>query len=66
MGGTQGKRQEPGKGREPQEHQRRGDPAHPQPGKQSRERGQEQGRKETSHRPEDDLLREEDLYDESL
>lgn len=66
MGGTQDKRQEPGKGREAQGHQRPGDPAHPQPGKPSREQGQKQGQKETSRRREDDLLREEDLHDENL
>uniref|UniRef100_A0AAU2VEI3 Uncharacterized protein n=1 Tax=Streptomyces sp. NBC_00003 TaxID=2903608 RepID=A0AAU2VEI3_9ACTN len=66
MGGTQDKHQEPGKGREAQEHHRPGDPAHPQPGKSSRERGQKQGQKETSRRREDDLLREEDLHDEPL
>ncbi|WP_405771581.1 hypothetical protein [Streptomyces sp. NBC_01538] len=70
MGGTQDKRQEPGKGRKAQEHQRPGDPAHPQPGKSSREegqkQGQKQGQKETSRRREDDLLREEDLHDENL
>ncbi|KOY56470.1 MULTISPECIES: hypothetical protein [unclassified Streptomyces] len=64
MGGTPDKRQEPGKGREAQGHQRPGDPAHPQPGKKSRERGQKQGQEETSRRREDDLLREEDLHDE--
>ncbi|WP_405439398.1 hypothetical protein OG373_19425 [Streptomyces avidinii] len=42
------------------------DPAHPQPGKASREQGQKQGQKETSRRREDDLLREEDLHDENL
>ncbi|WP_330290163.1 hypothetical protein [Streptomyces sp. NBC_00576] len=66
MGGTQDKRQKSGKGREAQEHQRPGDPAHPQPGKSSREQGQKQGQKETSRRREDDLLREEDLHDENL
>ncbi|MGG8409056.1 hypothetical protein ACM614_21905 [Streptomyces sp. 12297] len=66
MGGTQDKHQEPGKGREAQGHHRPGDPAHPQPGRQSREREQKQGQKETSRRREDDLLREEDLHDESL
>jgi hypothetical protein len=66
MGDTRDKRQEPGKGREAQEHHRPGDPAHPQPGKASREQGQKQGRKETSRRREDDLLREEDLHDETL
>ncbi|MFD9406079.1 hypothetical protein ACFWBN_03510 [Streptomyces sp. NPDC059989] len=66
MGGTQDKGQEPDKGREAQGHQRPGDPAHPRPGKQSRERVQKQGQKETSRRREDDLLREEDLHDESL
>ncbi|MFG2981092.1 hypothetical protein ACGFYQ_07495 [Streptomyces sp. NPDC048258] len=65
MGGKQDKRQEPGKGREAQEHQRRGDPAHPRPGK-SREQGEKQGKKETSHRREDDLIREEDLHDETF
>ncbi|MEV4425964.1 hypothetical protein ACN9M0_17075 [Streptomyces sp. R-07] len=65
MGGKQDKHQEPGKGREAQGHHRPGDPAHPQPGRQSRERGQKQGQKETSRR-EDDLLREEDLHDEPL
>uniref|UniRef100_A0AAU2JTE4 Uncharacterized protein n=1 Tax=Streptomyces sp. NBC_00049 TaxID=2903617 RepID=A0AAU2JTE4_9ACTN len=70
MGGTQDKRQEPGKGREAQSHQRAGDPAQPQPGKQSREQAQKQGKKEgnkeTSRSREDDLLREEDLHDENL
>ncbi|MET9885237.1 hypothetical protein ABZZ20_19315 [Streptomyces sp. NPDC006430] len=66
MAGTHDKRQEPGKGREAQSHQRPGDPAHPQPGKHSRERGRAQGQKATSDRREDDLLREEDLHDESL
>ncbi|MEU9299754.1 hypothetical protein [Streptomyces sp. NPDC048269] len=69
MDGTQDKRQEPGKGREAQEHHRPGDPAHPQPGKPSREQAQKQGKqgqKETSRRREDDLLREEDLHDENL
>ncbi|WP_050779650.1 hypothetical protein [Streptomyces sp. C] len=65
MGGTPDKRQEPGKDRGAQGHQRPGDPAHPQPGKHSRERGQKQG-PQTSRRREDDLLREEDLHDESL
>ncbi|WP_406183754.1 hypothetical protein [Streptomyces sp. NBC_01006] len=66
MDGTQDKRQEPGKGRGAQEHHRRpGDPAQPQPGKQSREKGQKPGQ-ETSRRREDDLLREEDLHDEGL
>ncbi|MFJ3838848.1 hypothetical protein ACWGHM_00185 [Streptomyces sp. NPDC054904] len=66
MGGTQDKPKEPGKGSEAQEHHRSGDPAHPQPGRSSRERGQKQGQKETSRRLEDDLLREEDLHDENL
>ncbi|MFZ3467629.1 hypothetical protein ACODT3_39260 [Streptomyces sp. 4.24] len=78
MGGTQGKSQEPDKGREAQEHHRPGDPAHARPGKPSREQGQEQGpkqgqkqgrkqgQKEASHRREDDLLREEDLHDETF
>ncbi|MBT2402134.1 MULTISPECIES: hypothetical protein [unclassified Streptomyces] len=70
MSGKQDKRQEPSKGREAQGHQRPGDPAHPQPGKTSREQeqkqGQKQGQKETSRRREDDLLREEDLHDETL
>ncbi|MFD9083848.1 hypothetical protein ACFYYM_39125 [Streptomyces erythrochromogenes] len=66
MDGRQDKRQEPGKGREAQEHRRPGDPAHPQPGKSSREKGQKSGPKETSRRREDDLLREEDLHDEGL
>ncbi|MEU6893044.1 hypothetical protein ABZ934_14825 [Streptomyces sp. NPDC046557] len=66
MDGTQGKRQEPGKGREAQEHRRPGDPAQPQPGKQSREKGQKPGGKETSRSRENDLLREEDLHDEGL
>lgn len=65
MGGKQDKRQEPGKGREGQQHQRPGDPAHPRPGK-SREQGQKQGQKEPSRRREDDLMREEDLHDETL
>ncbi|MEY2230234.1 MULTISPECIES: hypothetical protein [Streptomyces] len=66
MGGTQDKPKKPGKGSEAQEHRRSGDPAHPQPGKSSREQGQKQSQKETSHRREDDLLREEDLHDENL
>ncbi|MFF4578132.1 hypothetical protein [Streptomyces sp. NPDC001389] len=70
MDGTQDKRQEPGKdrglGREPQEHHRPGDPAQPRPGRQSREKGQKPGAKETSRRREDNLLREEDLHDEGL
>ncbi|MCX5146487.1 MULTISPECIES: hypothetical protein [unclassified Streptomyces] len=67
MDGSQDKRQESGKGREAQEqHRRPGDPAQPQPGKQSREKGQKPGQKETSRRREDDLLREEDLHDEGL
>ncbi|MCX5196086.1 hypothetical protein OOK31_19670 [Streptomyces sp. NBC_00249] len=66
MDGTRDRRQEPGKGREAQEHHRPGDPAQPQPGKQSREKGQQPGRKEPSRRLEDDLLREEDLHDEGL
>ncbi|MEV8524808.1 MULTISPECIES: hypothetical protein [unclassified Streptomyces] len=66
MGDTQDKRPEPGKGREAQEHHRPGDPAHPRPGKASREQGQKQDQKETSRRREDDLLREEDLHDEPL
>ncbi|MDA5286406.1 hypothetical protein [Streptomyces sp. Isolate_45] len=66
MGGTQDKPKEPGKGSEAQEHHRSGDPAHPQPGRSSREQGQKQGQKETSRRREDDLLREEDLHDENL
>ncbi|MEU9142593.1 hypothetical protein [Streptomyces sp. NPDC048349] len=66
MGGMQDKRHEPGKSREPQEHQRAGDPAHAQPGKSSREQGQKKGRQETSRGREDDLLREEDLHDERL
>ncbi|MFI5984544.1 hypothetical protein ACIBEA_27175 [Streptomyces sp. NPDC051555] len=70
MGGRQDKRKEPGKGSEAQEHRRAGDPAHPQPGRTSREQGQKQGKKqgeeETSRRREDDLLREEDLHDETL
>ncbi|MEU5000178.1 hypothetical protein [Streptomyces sp. NPDC021622] len=70
MGGEQDKRKEPGQGREAQEHHRPGDPAHPRPGKASREQaqkqGQKQGQEETSRRREDDLLREEDLHDETL
>ncbi|MCX5377389.1 hypothetical protein [Streptomyces sp. NBC_00091] len=65
MDGTQGKPKEPGKGREAQVHHRPGDPAHTQPGKASREQGRKQGQKETSRRREDDLLREEDLHDET-
>ncbi|MGW7331354.1 hypothetical protein ACWGIU_22770 [Streptomyces sp. NPDC054840] len=65
MGGTQDKPEKRGKGPEAQVHHRPGDPAHPQPGKSSRERGQKQGQKETSRRREDDLLREEDLHDET-
>lgn len=70
MGDSRDKHQEPGKGREAQEHHRAGDPARAKSGKASREQGQKQGQKqgreETSHRPEDDLLREEDLHDETL
>ncbi|MFJ9945326.1 hypothetical protein [Streptomyces sp. A0592] len=75
MGGKQHKGQKPGRGSEAQAHHRPGDPAHPQPGRPSREQsqreqsqkqGQGQGRKETERRPEDDLLREEDLHDENL
>lgn len=70
MGDTQDRHQEPGKGREAQDHHRAGDPARPQPGKASREQGQKQdkkqGQKEASRRREDDLLREEDLHDETL
>ncbi|WP_327256431.1 hypothetical protein [Streptomyces sp. NBC_01244] len=70
MGDAQDTHKEPGKGREAQEHHRSGDPARPQPGKASRKQGQKQGReegpKETSRRREDDLLREEDLHDETL
>ncbi|MFZ3494941.1 hypothetical protein ACODT5_17270 [Streptomyces sp. 5.8] len=70
MGDSQDRHQEPGKGHEAQEHHRSGDPARPQPGKASREQGQKQGRKqdrkETSRRGEDDLLREEDLHDETF
>lgn len=66
MGGRQDKRQEPGKGREAQEHHRPGDPARPQRGRPSREQGQEPGQKETSRSREDDLLREEDLHDETF
>ncbi len=70
MDGKQDKRQEPGKGREAQSHHRPGDPAHAQPGKPSHEQAQKQaqkeGQKESSRRREDDLLREEDLHDESL
>lgn len=65
MGGRQDKRREPGKGSEAQEHHRPGDPAHPQPGKPSREQADRPG-KETSRRREDDLLREEDLHDETF
>ncbi|MFI8264168.1 MULTISPECIES: hypothetical protein [unclassified Streptomyces] len=66
MDGTQDKRQDPSKGHGGQEHHRRpGDPAQPQPGKQSREQGRKSGRQEPSRR-EDDLLREEDLHDEGL
>ncbi|MFJ4781589.1 hypothetical protein [Streptomyces sp. NPDC088762] len=66
MDDAQDKRQESGRGREAQEHHRPGDPAQPQPGKQSREKGQKSGQKETSRRSEDDLMREEDLHDEGL
>ncbi|MEU9026299.1 hypothetical protein AB0D46_01930 [Streptomyces sp. NPDC048383] len=66
MDGTQDKPKDPAKGSEAQEHHRSGDPAHPQPGRSSREQGQKQGRKEPSRRREDDLLREEDLHDENL
>ncbi|MER5415164.1 hypothetical protein [Streptomyces virginiae] len=66
MDGRQDKRKEPSKGREAQEHHRPGDPAQPQPGRSSREKGQKSDPKETSRRREDDLLREEDLHDEGL
>ncbi|WP_327132901.1 hypothetical protein OG311_20045 [Streptomyces sp. NBC_01343] len=67
MDGTQDKRQDPSKGHGAQEqHRRPGDPAQPQPGKQSREKGRKSGREESSRRREDDLLREEDLHDEGL
>ncbi|MEU4120755.1 MULTISPECIES: hypothetical protein [Streptomyces] len=66
MDGKHDKHQEPGKGREAQEHRRPGDPAHPQPGRSSREKGHKSGQKETPRRREDDLLREEDLHDEGL
>ncbi|MCP3754557.1 hypothetical protein [Streptomyces sp. TBY4] len=66
MGGRQDKRKESGKGREAQEHHRPGDPARTQPGKSSGEQGQKPGEKETSRRREDDLLREEDLHDETF
>ncbi|MER6251607.1 hypothetical protein ABT224_09560 [Streptomyces sp. NPDC001584] len=67
MDGKQDKRQgESGKGREAQEHHRPGDPARPQPGKSSREKGEKAGQKETSRHREDDLLREEDLHGEGL
>ncbi|MFF4263419.1 hypothetical protein ACFY7Y_35705 [Streptomyces virginiae] len=66
MDGRQDKRHEPSKGREAQEHHRPGDPAQPQPGRSSREKGQKSDPKETSRRHEDDLLREEDLHDEGL
>ncbi|MBT2545793.1 hypothetical protein J7E99_38475 [Streptomyces sp. ISL-44] len=65
MGGTQDKRQEPGKGREEQQRpQRPGqDPVHPQPGQPSRGKGPE----ETKRRREDNPLHEErDLRDEEL
>ncbi|MFD5143995.1 hypothetical protein [Streptomyces sp. NPDC058401] len=70
MGGRHDKHQEPGKGREAREHRRPGDPAQPQPGKPSREQGpepeQKPGEEEASRRREDDLLREEDLHDETF
>ncbi|MEU5438494.1 hypothetical protein AB0G73_34840 [Streptomyces sp. NPDC020719] len=69
MDGRQDKRQEPGKGSEAQEHRRPGDPAQPQPGRSSREKGEKghkPGQKEAARRREDDLLREEDLHDEGL
>lgn len=67
MDGTHDKHQEPGKGHGAQEHHRRpGDPAQPQPGKQSRDKGRKPGQEETSRRLEDDLMREEDLHDEGL
>ncbi|WP_327360643.1 MULTISPECIES: hypothetical protein [unclassified Streptomyces] len=70
MGGTQDKHQAPGKGREAQEHRRPGDPAQPQPGKPSREQGQKPvqkpGEEEATRSREDDLLREEDLHDETF
>ncbi|WP_030723772.1 hypothetical protein [Streptomyces sp. NRRL F-2580] len=65
MGGTQDKRQEPGKGREEQQRpQRPGqDPVHPQPGQPSRGKSPE----ETKRRREDNPLHEErDLRDEEL
>lgn len=65
MGGTQDKRQEPGKGREEQERpQRPGqDPAHPQPGQPSRGKSPE----EIKRRREDNPLHEErDLRDDEL
>lgn len=66
MDGRHDKRQEPGKGHEAQEHHRPGDPAQPQRGKSSREKGHEAGPQPASRGREDDLLREEDLHDEGL
>lgn len=59
MGGTQDKRQEPGKGREEQQRpQRPGqDPVHPQPGQPSRGKSPD----ENKRRREEDLLRDEDF-----
>ncbi|MDJ0465871.1 hypothetical protein [Streptomyces sp. H27-C3] len=56
MGGTQDKRQEPGKGRGEQEHPRRPgqDPVHPEPGTPPRGKSPE----ELKRRREDDPLRE--------
>ncbi|MEU9231147.1 hypothetical protein [Streptomyces subrutilus] len=71
MDGKKDKPHEPGEGREAQTHHRPGDPAHAQPGRQSRKQGLKQGQKEspkeTSRRREDDdLLRAEDLHDETM
>ncbi|OEJ32695.1 hypothetical protein [Streptomyces subrutilus] len=66
MDGKKDKHHEPGEGRAAQTHHRPGDPAHAQPGRQSRTQGQKEGPKETSRRREDDLLREEDLHDETM
>ncbi|MEU9250576.1 hypothetical protein AB0D66_01835 [Streptomyces sp. NPDC048270] len=66
MDGKKGKRNEPGEGREAQSHHRPGDPAHAQPGRQSHKQGQKEGPKEAPRRREDDLLREEDLHDETM
>ncbi|MGW0753348.1 hypothetical protein [Streptomyces sp. NPDC002587] len=64
MGGMQDKRQEPGKGREEQQHpQRPGrNPVHPEPGQPSRQ----PGREEKGRRSPEDLLHVQDLRDEKI